>query len=311
MLPPPSHVAVSLPDGADDILRIDHPRIRELKVQYSTVDNALLSHSTWTEQYTESQMEWPYFRGDNAYIWQVRDNNQIENYRITTEYVRSRDYLGLLDKLVEDGAFGAYRYHIHDDLAVSRDLLDSILEIYFLDEHLNLSNWVNINILDIGAGYGRLAYRMAKAMPHIGKYLCVDAVAESTFLSEYYLDFRQVADKTDVILLNEVEDRIKEKKIDLAVNIHSFSECGIEAIEWWIKLLRRHEIKYFMIVPNAGRNEGKQLISFERDGTHHTYDHLLMKNNYQLIHRQPKYLDPKTQEFGVSPTYYYLYKLVN
>ena len=45
-------------------------------------------------------------------------------------------------------------------------------------------------MLDIGAGYGRLAHRMSAAFPQLEDYCCVDAVPESTFLSEYYLRHR-------------------------------------------------------------------------------------------------------------------------
>ena len=32
-------------------------------------------------------------------------------------------------------------------------------------------------------------------------------------------------------------------KIDIAVNIHSFPECNINDIEWWIKLINSNKIK--------------------------------------------------------------------
>jgi putative sugar O-methyltransferase len=309
LLPLPSHVATSLPEGASETLRADNLRIVELKKRYSILENASAHHSGWTDEHVSSQIEWPYFRGDNAYIWQLRDENQHENYQVTADYIESRDRLGLLEKLTEDGAFGVYQYHTDEQKAVSRDLLDSIMEIYFLEDQLGLSKLPNINILDIGAGYGRLAYRMATAMPNIGQYFCVDAVAESTFLSEYYLKYRQVTDKAAVVALDQVEDFLQQNQIDLAINIHSFSECAIDSIEWWIKQVRKNQVKYFMIVPNCGQNGGKELTSIESDRTERLYDHLLAENNYELVCRQPKFLDPKVQACGVSPTYYYLYKL--
>ena len=110
--------------------------------------------------------------------------------------------------------------------------------------------------------------------------------------------------------LDEVEKFFQKHQIDLAINIHSFSECAIASIEWWIKLVRKNQVKYFMIVPNCGKNQGQELTSIESDRTERRYDHLLAENNYELVCRQPKFLDPKVQACGVSPTYYYLYKLV-
>ena len=184
-LPPPSHVASALPEGANETLRADNPRITDLKQRYASLENASAHYTGWTDEHVSSQIEWPYFRGDNAYVWQVRDANERDNYQATADYIKSRDRLGLLDKLTEDGAFGVYQYHTDEPKAVSRDLLDSIMEIYFLEDQLSLSKWPNIYILDIGAGYGRLAHRLATAMPDIGQYFCVDAIAESTFLSDY------------------------------------------------------------------------------------------------------------------------------
>lgn len=309
LLPPPSHVASSLPEGASETLRADNPHIVDLKQRYASFENASAHRTGWTDEHVSTQIEWPYFRGDNAYVWQLRDANEHDNYQITTDYIKSRDRLGLLDKLTEDGAFGVYQYQTDEQKAVSRDLLDSIMEIYFLEDQLSLSQWPNINILDIGAGYGRLAHRLTTAMPNISQYFCVDAVAESTFLSDYYLNYRQVTHKAQVVALDKVEDFFQKNQIDLAINIHGFSECSLASIEWWINLVRKNQVKYFMIVPNCGKNQGQKLLSIESDRTERLYEHLLRINNYELICRQPKFLDPNVQSCGVSPTYYYLYKL--
>jgi 2-polyprenyl-3-methyl-5-hydroxy-6-metoxy-1,4-benzoquinol methylase len=66
--------------------------------------------------------------------------------------------------LEEDDDFGAEVFDFHGKV-VSRDLLDSIIEINFLDRHLGFSSRRAVNVLDIGAGYGRLAHRMATAFP--------------------------------------------------------------------------------------------------------------------------------------------------
>ncbi len=100
--------------------------------------------------------------------------------------------LGLLERLDEDGLFGVHTF-IVDGRRVSRDLLDSALELAFLDRHLGISRPPVQTILDIGAGYGRLAHRAVTAFPETVRYLCTDAIATSTFLCESYLGFRGVA----------------------------------------------------------------------------------------------------------------------
>jgi hypothetical protein len=53
-------------------------------------------------------------------------------------------------ELGNDGAFGAYTDD-HGGRAVSRDMLDSVLEINFLEEQVGLSKLPQLSVLDIGA----------------------------------------------------------------------------------------------------------------------------------------------------------------
>ncbi len=106
--------------------------------------------------------------------------------------VESRDKLGLLGQLDEDGLFGAWTFEFGDRPPVSRDLLDSVNEINYLDTQMGLSSIENLRVLDIGAGYGRLAHRMSPALPGLAAYDCIDGVAISTFLCDYYRGFRQM-----------------------------------------------------------------------------------------------------------------------
>ena len=149
---------VPLPADAREYLRVDHPRLLELRRRYAECDASVTTASVWQEGYVQNE-EILYFRGDNAYVWQVRGlNMNIMAYTLATYYLASIDRLGLLDKLSEDGCFGVHTYDINGR-QISRDLLDSILELYFLEKHIGLSSAPNRTILDIGAGYGRLAHR--------------------------------------------------------------------------------------------------------------------------------------------------------
>ena len=56
--------------------------------------------------------------------------------------------------------------------------------------------------------------------------------------------------------------------IDLAVNIHSFSEMSIAAIDEWLRQLVRLEIPSLLVVPND--DEG--ILSVEADGIRHPAD---------------------------------------
>ncbi len=143
-----------------------------------------------------------------------------------------------LERLGEDGAFGCWTYDFTGYPTVSRDLLDSMLEIRFLESQLGLAEQESFSVLDVGAGYGRLAHRMTQMYPNLTDYCCVDAVAESTFLSEYYLRHRGCMPTARVVPLGEIDSALAPGSFDLAVNVHSFSECPLESIAAWVGLLR-------------------------------------------------------------------------
>ena len=206
----------------------------------------------------------------------------------------------MLKKLEEDNAFGAITYTI-DGKQVSRDLLDSILEIYFLDNHLQLFQNPGFSVLDIGAGYGRSAYRMVKTFPNLKQYYCTDAIAISSFIAEYYLKFRGVEDKTRILHLDTIKEDLREASVDLAVNIHSFSECTLPAIEWWLALISENQIPHLMIVPNSGA----ELLT--QDNL--SFYPLVTKYGYEPIAMEPKYKDPVVQKYALNPDHFHLFRL--
>lgn len=291
-------------DDAAKYLTIQNPRLQELRERYSTFQVKASVAIVWTDDYVQSY-GLQSFRGDNCYVWQTADPNCAEiNYCLTAYYVKAMDSLSVLEKNQEDGLFGVHTYTIDSQL-FSRDLLDSTVELHFLEKHLHLSRIEDLNILDIGAGYGRLAYRTVNTFDNVSKYFCTDAVPESTFLSEYHVKFRGIDDKVNVIPLDEIEKQIKCQKIDLAVNIHSFSECSLDAIEWWLSLLASAEVKHLFIVPNTCDHGGVKLALNSGED----FSALVEKYGYKLKVKAPKYEDPMVQKYGVSPTYYYLFQL--
>jgi len=300
----PSYKESLLPEGSESYLQPNHPRLKELQKRYANFDSKVTVPLVWKEGIVRPD-DLRYFRGDNAYVWQLRGPNMnIMAYALTMYYVKSIDTLGLLQRLEEDDFFGNFTFLI-DNKKISRDLLDSIIEIYFLEKHLNVSSLNNLTLLDIGAGYGRLAHRMVEAFSNIKTYFCTDAVAISTFISEYYLRFRKLEDKAKVIPLDDIESTLKKNTVDIAVNIHSFSECSISAIEWWLSLLEKYGIKYLMIVPNSGDHGDELLLSNDRQDI----SKVIEKHGYKLVVKEPKFRDPEVQKYAINPTCYYLFEL--
>lgn len=280
--------SVPLPAGADERLRPDHPRLLELCAAYDALDWPVVAHSRWRPEFYEHWLDLRYFRGDNAYIWHYRETEELARLRfyVYLTYVERLDGGQLLSRLDEDGLHGCFTYRFPGHPTCSRDLLDSVCELAFLDRHLGVTTANDLRVLDIGAGYGRLAHRTAVACKDLADYCCVDAVPHSTFLSEYYLDARGVAPPGRVVALPDVPG-LEPGGFDLAVNVHSFSECTLDAIRWWLDVLVRLEVPRLFVVPN----EPTGLLSLEADGTRLDVLPVLEAAGFRLTVEEPAILD--------------------
>ena len=306
LLTQPSYLETPLPTGAEEYLRRDNPRLKELKARYRACEIAATQHSLWTDSYLEEEVSLAYFRGDSAYVWQHRDQNTKGRCLDVAAYLDARQcWWGLH----EEGGFGAYVFQDPMGRIISRDLLDSAVEIDFLERHLNISTKDDFQILDIGAGYGRLALHLTRALPKLGPIYCTDAVAESTFLAEYYLRHHAL-NRAEALPIDKVESVLKSTTVTLATNIHSFSECSLAAIDWWLHLISTSEVPYLMLVPNADKHGGTRLLSTESDGSERDYRVVIEAHGYELIAEDPKFLDPSLQAHGVSPTRHYLFEKI-
>ena len=184
---------------------------------------------------------------------------------------------------------------------ISRDLMDSVLEISFLEDKIGLSRLNSPTVLDIGAGYGRLGHRAASALGR-GHILCTDGVAVSTFLCDYYLSFRGVAG-AETVPLDEVELALGRCRIDVAVNVHGLEECPAQVASWWIELLARHQVPWVFFVSTSDAPQSR-----ERSGERLPLGPIFSSHGFQQALREPKYLHSKTvQELGVYPAHYFLF----
>lgn len=283
----------SLPLGAAEVLREDNPRLAELRESYSRLDWPVCSHSRWRPRNVSGFLSLQYFRGDTVYLWHYRDSDELAQlkYFVYLRYLVERDTPGLLERLGEDGAFGCWTYEFPPGRTVSRDLLDSVNELLFLDRHLSMLQATNLRILDVGAGYGRLAHRASEAIPSLSVYCCADAVPESTFLSEYYASFRSMSPPVRVVPLPDVP-ALDPGGFDLAINVHSFSECPLAAIEWWMQLLATLKVPRLFLVPN----ERSGFLSTEPDGTRQDYLALIEASGYKCAVEEWAFDDPAVRK---------------
>jgi putative sugar O-methyltransferase len=212
--------------------------------QFYKENNFNISPTTWNNNSSYIQNSFNMnFRGDNAYVWQCKLGDNFNTYIEYYKILKKIDKDNLFAKTKEDGSYGCISFEI-DNIQISRDLLDSILEIYFLQSIF--PNLHQMNILEIGAGYGRLCKRFTDCFPS-SKYFITDAIPESTYFSKIYLGKEN---ENRVINLFDIENKINSGTINLAINIHSFPECNIDDIEWWVKFIYMKKIKYIFYVPN-------------------------------------------------------------
>lgn len=279
---------VPLPPGTAEALRPDHPRLRELTDLYAGADPAVRTHSRWTAERLDPWLDLTRFRGDNAYIWHYREARRVSElkYLVWAQDVRHRDRTGLLDRLGEDGAFGCWTYDFDGLPRLSRDLLDSVGELLFLDASLGVLDGGAPRVLDIGAGYGRLAHRYVTACAGTTDYACTDAIATSTFVCEHYLRHRGLGPVARAVPLTSVAD-LAPGSFDLAANVHSWSECPLAAIRWWLDHLARLEVPHLFLVPN----EPEGFLSLEADGTRLDYLPAIEAAGYRLVRDEPVFAD--------------------
>lgn len=246
----------------------------------------------WTRKHLKT-LRFDKFREDNVYVWQTRTYNEI-NFFISYLYCQRIDKLELRDKIKENGDFGVETYLV-DGKTISRDFIDSLIEVNYLEEMLHISQIPNLHVLDIGAGYGRLARRITEAFPEV-HITCLDAIPTSTCISKIYLEKEIQANRVTVRGLDTIAE-IPKGQIRVALNVHSFSEMSLASVSEWVGLLVEKEIPDVFVVPN-----GEALTL--NDGT--DFGFLFKDAGYRIVDRRSKYQGDGFSKFGIYPSTYFL-----
>ena len=226
----------------------------------------------------------PYFRADNDYVWQPRyfeDHFEARLY-CYAKYVESVDTLRLLERCSEDLLFGAFGV-LYKGRIVSRDLLDSVLQINWAYGAVPELRDGKPTVLDLGAGYGRLAHRISEGFSGSWRALCTDGIALSTFLSEWYLQFRQ-ARNVRVIPIVDLRTALRDEEPVIAFNIHSFSEIPVATTLWWLNELEQASVKQLIVVTNE---RSRQFLSSEVDGRRVDLLPIFDSHGWNVLRQEP------------------------
>ena len=290
-----------LPSRVKHYLRLDNPRLEALSARYAA--ECPFEHSFWGAK----RVDLLNFRGEWNYLAQLAYSATQRKYLVTAAYVAALDEERLLEELSDDALFGAVTIDV-DGLAISRDLLDSILEICFLRRHFGLRPDREYTFLDIGAGYGRLAHRFTAVFPKSRVY-CTDGVAVSTFLCEFYSQFRGFSERAEVVPLYEVE-RLSDVSFDFATNIHSWSECSLSGVRYWLELLADLKVPYLFVVPNWLDDE-RMFSTIEPNGERLSFLPELERHGYRLKVRERKFGQSRVMaKYGMFDAAYLLFEKV-
>jgi 2-polyprenyl-3-methyl-5-hydroxy-6-metoxy-1,4-benzoquinol methylase len=259
------------------------------------------SDEVWNSEKVRRLVDASSYRSHNMYVWQT--SITPESIRVAYDYHTQNDPLGALQKLDEDGSFGARTFNTEGKM-VSRDLLDSISELNFLERELGISSWPRLNILDIGAGYGRFAERCTGIFSNANVY-CTDAVPLSTAICEYHLE-QSGCDRAHVIPLDQT-DRLKPGMIDLAVSMHCFNEIALSSVEWWIGLIKQLQVPYLFLVCNdemwLSCREAQIEKSFETKLVEAGFTLEVARHKYaKSAHAQQKAVFPESYALFVAKT---------
>lgn len=170
------------------------------------------------------------------------------------DYVSRIDRLRLLEKIPEP-SFGSPVLVKYRERSISQDVCNSIHEFYSITKKIDLNK--KLEIAEIGAGYGRLAYVFLKILPRAN--YCIIDIPPALYIAQEYLKkifpkenffFFRHFDNFDKVKKDFREARIKfimphqvkylpKDLFDITINISSLHEMRTDQIRDYIKQIDR------------------------------------------------------------------------
>lgn len=218
-------------------MKLDRQRLEEIRAE-SNGHPLFDAHADWRRHEQEIIKALPNFAVHNMY--QAQHQSEEAYARALDRAIKG---VLALEPTDLDKEYGARCVKIRDG-EYTRQFIDSHLEMQFLERHLPMSR---VGVLDIGAGYGRLARFLSKLYVRPVVYpliYTVDAIPVSTWLCESYCTGTNV----ETLTLKQFEARYTTLDIDLVVNIHSWNECTYDQVARWLEYVQRTKALYLFTV---------------------------------------------------------------
>jgi putative sugar O-methyltransferase len=194
-------------------------------------------------------------------FWKV---SQWRKYRLFLEmlykYAKNQDRLKLLDDLSEPTEGSPIVIKVNGKL-ISQDICNSVIEIN--NAGCERSGDKKRHFIELGAGYGRVAYCVMKTFTNV-KYTIID-IPPALYIAQWYLsktlqdkkvfkfrefrDYLQIKDEFEqadiAFLLPQQAELLPDKSSDLFINISSLHEMTKEQIAYWFNQIDRLCSGYF------------------------------------------------------------------
>jgi len=156
---------------------------------------------------------------------------------------------------IKNRNFGNPFYILYENEKIDLDYLQAIYEISFLENNISLKD---LDILEIGAGYGRTAHAILSNYD-IKSYTIID-LEKTLQISRKYLQIVLPENLFQKIVFLSVENLVNYKFnfFDLVINIDSFAEMSEEVVFQYFDLINTHS-KYFYTKNPVGKYLDKTL----------------------------------------------------
>ncbi|OGE33572.1 hypothetical protein A3D83_01210 [Candidatus Daviesbacteria bacterium RIFCSPHIGHO2_02_FULL_41_10] len=249
----------------------------------------------------------PLFRSGIKYESQTKKNGPgVFNYykqllyKVYTaslyEFIRVEDKNRLLDK-IEEPLFGNPILVSYKNKLLTQDLCNSVYEYYSITKRIRLRE--NVNIAEIGAGYGRLGYVLLKVLP--GSSYCIIDIPPALFISQNYLSkvfpkekifkfrpfksFKEIKkefEESSIKFLMPHQIRLLPRKyFDLFINISSLHEMTRKQIKYYFSEINRLSKGYFYTKQwRKSRTSDNQFIR---------EDEYPIPKNWRIMHRRRRH----------------------
>jgi putative sugar O-methyltransferase len=204
--------------------------------------------------------------------YSLKINERVRRYDPLTAFIYKTyvvllyDYVSKIDKRrilvkIEEPLIGNPFIIRYSNKNISQDLSNSTHEFYSIMD--NVQTKKISNIVELGAGYGRLAYIFLKELPNV-KYTIID-IPPALYVAQEYLskvfpkvkifkyrqfnDFKKVrrefeSAKIRFLMANQIE-LIPDKYFELTINISSIHEMTKQQIKHYLKQIDRITKGYF------------------------------------------------------------------